>query len=89
MPTHPDAIGCLNDLSKEINEAWYKMVCDLAAVSGVSVLDEPTRDTLFALYTDRASYIGVGPVAGAAAAAVPATPEDFLEQFWDLQISNS
>lgn len=80
MPAHPDAIGYLNDLAKEINEPWFKMVCDLAAVSGVSVLDEPTRDTLFALYTNRASYIGIRPTAGAAAAAVPATPADFLEQ---------
>lgn len=80
MPKHPDAIGYLNDLATEINEPWFKMVCDLAAVSGVSVLDEVTRDTLFALYTKQACYIGIKPAAGAAAAAVPTTPEDFLEQ---------
>jgi hypothetical protein len=61
-PNHTDAIGYLSDLAKEINEPWFKMVCDLAAVSSVSVLDEPTRDTLFALYTNRASYIGIRDV---------------------------
>jgi recombinational DNA repair ATPase RecF len=80
MPTHPDAIGYLNDLANEINEPWFKMVCDLAAVSGVSALDQPTLDTLFALYTGSASYIGIKPVVAAAAAAAPAVPADCLEQ---------
>ena len=79
MPTHPDAIGYLNDLSTEVDEPWFKMVCDLAAISGVSIPDQLTLDTLFALYTDRASYIGVTPVAAVAAAAA-ATPADFLDQ---------
>jgi DNA repair exonuclease SbcCD ATPase subunit len=79
MSTHPDAVGYLNDLAKEVNEPWFKMVCDLAAVSGVSVLDEPTHDTLIAIYTDRASYIGIAPVAAVAIAAA-AAPEDFLDQ---------
>lgn len=78
--THPDAIGFLNDLAQEINEQWFKMVCDLAVVSGVSVLDKPTRDTLFALYTKRANYIGIKPAVTAAAAAAPACVADFLEQ---------
>lgn len=81
MPTHPDAVGHINDLAEEIDEPWFKMVCDLAAGSGVSVLDEPTLDTLFALYTKRASYIGIKPAAAAAAAAaVPAVLADSLEQ---------
>ncbi len=79
MPSHPDAIGYLNDLANEINRPWFKMVCDLAAVSGVSAPDQLTLETLFALYTGRASYIGIKPVA-ATAAAVPAVPADFLEQ---------
>ena len=80
MPKHPEAIGYLNDLATEINEQWFRMVCDLAAVSGVSGLDDQAHDTLFALYTKRASYIGIKPFATAAAAAAPAVPADYLEQ---------
>lgn len=81
MPTHPDAIGYLNDLATEINEPWFKMVCDLAAVSGVSVLDELTRDTLIAIYREKASYIGINPPSTANVAAAPATTSaDFLDQ---------
>lgn len=82
MPIHPDAIGYLNDLSTEVKEPWFKMICDLAAVSGVSVLDQPTLDTLFALYTDKASYIGMTPVAAVvtATATAAAAPTDFLDQ---------
>lgn len=80
MPKHPDAVGYLNDLANEVNEPWFKMVCDLTAVSSVSVFDQPTLDTLFALYTDKASYIGITPVAAVATAAAAAAPADFLDQ---------
>jgi len=81
MAKHPDAIGYLNDLATELNEPWFTMVCDLAAVSEVSVLDAMTSNTLFALYTKRANYIGIKPAAGAAAAAAAAAvPADSLEQ---------
>ena len=80
MPMHPDAVGYVNDLAKEINEPWFKMVCDLATLSGVSALDQPTLDILFALYTGSASYVGVKPAAAAFAAAAPAAPADSLEQ---------
>ena len=80
MPTHPDAIGYLNDLANEINEPWFKMVCDLAAVSGVSELEQPTLDILFALYKKNATYIGVKPMVAAVAPLVPAGPADSLEQ---------
>lgn len=80
MPTYPDSIGYLFDLADEIDEPWFKMVCDLAAVSGVSILDPLTLDTLCALYVRRASYIGIKPAAGVAAAVAPAVPADFLEQ---------
>ncbi len=79
MPAHPDAVGYLNDLAQEINEPWFTMVCDLAAVTSVGSLDNQTSTELFALYTKRASYIGIKS-AIAAAAAVPASPADFLEQ---------
>lgn len=80
MPKHPDAVGYLNDLANEVNEPWFKMVCDLTAVSSVSVFDQPTLDTLFALYTNKASYIGITPVAAVATAAAVAAPADFLDQ---------
>jgi len=80
MPAHPDAIGYLKDLAKEINEPWFKMVCDLAAVSGVSTLDQLTLDELSALYTGRASYIGIKQAPSAAVVVAPAAPADFLEQ---------
>ena len=49
MATHADALGFLNELTIEINEPWFKMVCDLASVSGVSIPDQATLDTLFAI----------------------------------------
>jgi energy-coupling factor transporter ATP-binding protein EcfA2 len=80
MPKHPDAIGYLSDLAKEINEPWFNMVCDLAAACDVSTLDQLTLNELLALYTGRASYIGSKPAAGAAATVASAVPADFLEQ---------
>jgi recombinational DNA repair ATPase RecF len=80
MPTHSDAIGYLNDLAKEINEPWFKMVCDLTAVNGVSTLNQVTLDTLSALYAGRASYIGIKPTAGGVAVVAPIVLADFLEQ---------
>ena len=79
MPAHPDAVGYLNDLAKEINEHWFTKVCDLASVAGVTSLDNQASKELFDLYTKNAIYIGIkSPIA--AAAAVPAPPADFLEQ---------
>ncbi len=80
MPTHPDAIGYVNDLATEVNEPWFKMICDLAAVGGVSELDQMAHDTLFALYTGKASYVGITPAAAVATAATANSPADFLDQ---------
>jgi len=80
MATHPDAVGYLNDLAIEVKEPWFKMVCDLAVMKGMSALDQTTIDTLFALYTGRASYIGIKQIGAAAAAAVPAASADSLEK---------
>lgn len=79
MPTHPDAIGYLNDLATEISEPWFKMICELAAVSGVSELDQMSHDILFALYTGKASYIGATPAA-VATVSTTTSPADFLDQ---------
>ncbi|MCE1239978.1 MAG: AAA family ATPase [Azonexaceae bacterium] len=78
MATYTDAVGYLNDLATEISESWFSMICDLTVVGGVSALDQLTLETLIAIYTDRASYIGVMPAAGPA--AVAPVPEDFLDQ---------
>jgi len=83
VPSHPDAIGYLNDLAKEINEPWFKMICDLVGLCGVTVLDQMMCDTLYSLYLKRASYIGIltTPVA---ATTVAATRTDFLEQLLEF-----
>lgn len=80
MPVHPDAVGYLSDLAEEVNKPWFSMICDITAGSGVSVLDQPTLDTLSALYTEKASYIGAKPAATVVTAAPAADPVDFLEQ---------
>jgi recombinational DNA repair ATPase RecF len=80
MSKHPDAIGYLNELSSEINEPWFKMVCDLASVRSVSTLDEATREALVALYTKQTSYIGIKSTAAATTVAAAAIPADFLEK---------
>ncbi len=80
MSTHPDAIGYLTDLSAEINEPWFKMICDIAIVDSVSVLNQATRDTLFALYTERASYLGNRLATVAPTASVSTISTDFVEQ---------
>ena len=79
MPNHADAIGYLNDLAREVGEPWFKMVSDLVATSGESSLDQNSRDTLFAIFTKRASYLPVQP--GAATMLSPAAMPtgDFLE----------
>ncbi|TSA39943.1 chromosome segregation protein SMC [bacterium] len=79
MPRHPDAIGFLNDLAKAEGKSWFTMVCDLAVNSGMSTLDQQTQDTLLALFTERASYLGMQPgtTVPVPAAAVPVAA--FLE----------
>lgn len=80
MHVHPDAIGYLNDLSKEVDEGWFTMICDLAAMSGVSTLDQEMHDILFAIYTNNASYIGIKSPATVAVYDAATTSTDFLEQ---------
>jgi recombinational DNA repair ATPase RecF/ElaB/YqjD/DUF883 family membrane-anchored ribosome-binding protein len=75
---YPDAVGYLNDLATEINEPWFRMICDLTATGGISNLDQLTQDTIVAVYTERASYIGVMPAA--VSAAIASAPNDFLDQ---------
>lgn len=79
MPKHPHAIGYLTDLAEEINEPWFTMVCDLAVITGAATLEQAVRETLLALYMNKASYIGMGAAAGVASSARASAPVDFLE----------
>jgi recombinational DNA repair ATPase RecF len=76
---HPDAIGHLNDLSKEVGQDWFKMLCDCVAINGLSALDDDTYKTLYALFRKRASYLRLKPTTGVVAPAAAATASDFLE----------
>jgi recombinational DNA repair ATPase RecF len=80
MPRHPDATGYLNDLATEINDPWFKRICDLAAVSGLSVLDDVAIEKLFALYSHQVSYTPIQPTNSHSASAVAAVAVDALEQ---------
>ncbi len=80
MQNHIDALGYLNDLAEEVGEPWFRMVCDLAAVSGVSTLDQQTLGTVFALYTQKASYLGIKAATASPAAASTMSLADFLEE---------
>ena len=74
-----DAVGYLNDLAKEVGEEWFTMICDLAAISGKSSLDQQNLETLFALFTENARYIGI-PSGMAPTSSTPTTVStDFLE----------
>lgn len=79
MSTHPDAVGYLNDLAKEVDEPWFKMVCDLVSICGLSKVDTESLDALYAIYLGNASYIGTR-ANGAAGASPSSTTTDFLEQ---------
>ncbi|MGF6637275.1 AAA family ATPase [Paraburkholderia sp. MM6662-R1] len=77
MP-HPDAVGYLSDLAKEIKVAWFDMICDLAAGGGADLTDQDV-DVLFAIFIGKASY--VHPVGAPSGATDPSAsgPADFLE----------
>jgi len=78
MPNHPDAIGYLNDLAQDIDEPWFKMVCDLA-ISGESSLDQNSCDTLSAIFTKRASYLPIQSSVVASPSLTATAAVDFLE----------
>ena len=80
MPKHPDAVGYLNDLAIFVDEPWFKMICDLTTVSGVSKMDTLTLDAVFAIYDNRASYLGVRAIAGVPAIVPAANSTQFLEK---------
>lgn len=80
MPRHPDAIGYLNDLTIEVDKHWFTMACSLAAISGKSTLDRQDIDTLLALFTEQASFLGVTPLGTlTTTVTTSAVASDFLE----------
>jgi hypothetical protein len=80
MPAHPDAVGYLCDLSSEVNEPWFQILCDRAAVGDASVLDTATLAGLRGLYLRTEEYIGPGPASPAIAHPIQAVPEDVIER---------
>lgn len=80
MSKHPDAAGYLSDLAKEVGEPWFEMVCDLAAVSGVTALDNLTRNILLDIYIKKTSYTGVKAAPSIATTTVPVVSADALER---------
>lgn len=77
---HPDAIGHLNDLAKEVRKPWFTMLCDSVVISGLSVLDDDAYGVLFALFRGTAGYLGTKPTMATASATVAPGPSDFLEK---------
>jgi recombinational DNA repair ATPase RecF len=77
---HPDAIGHLNDLAKQVGQDWFKMLCDCVAINGTSALDDETYKTLNALFRERASYLGMKTPTGVVSPAIAPTASDFLEK---------
>lgn len=79
MPRHPDAIGYLNDLAIEVGEPWFTMICDLAAIAGVSSLTPHHIDVLSSLFKKQSSYLAIRPLSSSTAALPAASIADFLE----------
>ncbi len=79
MSRHTDAIGYLNDLTNEVGEPWFKMICDLAAIGGVFCLTQDQTDILSALIRKQASYLGVRSSPSSPAPLPTASTADFLE----------
>lgn len=79
MPRHPDALGYLDDLANEVDEPWLRMICDLAAIRGVSSLTQDHIDILSSMVKKQASYIGVGSSPSFTASLPAVSTADFLE----------
>ncbi len=87
MPAkHPDVIGYLNDLAETVDQQWFTMICDLAAISGTSTLDKHRLDSLLAIFTERASYWRVKSSTAATVSTQAAASADFLETLAALKL---
>ena len=79
MPRFNDAVGYLGELSNEVNEKSFTMLCDLA-VTGKTNLTPVDIQTLTALYRGDASYTGLttppSPPLPAPTASTDALEED-------------
>lgn len=80
MPAkYPDAIGYLSELVSTVGEEWFTMICDLATISGKSTLEQQKIEMLFALFTKKACYLGIGPGTTPASSTPVVVSTDFLE----------
>jgi energy-coupling factor transporter ATP-binding protein EcfA2 len=77
---HPDAVGYLNDLAREVGEMWFEKVCDLVILSGASSLDGPTLNALFGLFVGTESYVGIREPKAAVSPALPTPSVGFIER---------
>lgn len=77
--SHTDAIGYLSDLSKDVNQQWFEMLCDLG-IDDISVLTDSDISILFALFFGRASYLKSNRIAKGSTNTASSTSTDFLEK---------
>lgn len=79
MPIHPDALGYITDFSSEENKDWFRFLCDIAMFESYSFPTGSDFESLHALFTKQASYIGnyVRPIS---VQALTSNAPDFLEE---------
>ena len=84
-PRHPDAVGYLNDLADEINEPWFKIICQLAVAGSSGAIDQGSIEKLTAAYVTQADPSAIPlPSARPTVPATAATP-DHLEALSDFR----
>jgi hypothetical protein len=77
---HADAVGYLRDLEKEVNQPWFKLICDESVKNPNNQLSASDLETLKALYINIASYISPKVATTPPSQQAPATQATFLEQ---------
>lgn len=84
-PRHPDAVGYLNDLADEINEPWFKVICQLAVAGCTGPLDNQTIEKLTAAYVAQADPASIPIPAARPVVGVRAATADRLEVLTDFR----
>jgi len=77
--SHTDAIGYLGDLSKEVNQQWFEMLCDLG-INNNSALTDSDVSVLLSLFFGKASYLKSSHIVNGSATSATSTTTDFLEK---------